>query len=153
MARDYTRSDLQAALNRQTQVQQSPEFLRAKIDSLEDQLRWAKTQIADQNRYVVHLRKQIWDEQQTHNELHRALQERKDFDQWLKDVYPEVIAQYKAAMDLVEFMEDDPTKPNPNFFPNYYPSRGGKSILMQQYQSIYELEKVKLEAEKLKEGK
>lgn len=143
MAKDYDRSDLQAALNRHTQYQQDPAVLRAKIDSLEDQLRWAKTQIADQNRYMVHLQKQIWDEQQTHNELHRTLQERKDFDQWLKDVYPEVIAQYKAAMDLVKFMEEPEVKVTQRI-------GGGKSILMQQYQSIYELEN---EIKKLKEGK
>lgn len=47
-------------------------------------------------------------EQQFAAKSFREIQQRKHFDDWLRETYPDIIAQYKAVMDLVEFMEDPP---------------------------------------------
>lgn len=148
----YSRTDLNAAMNAQTQkmtLEQKVYMLEAKISQLESEKEWLRMQMKSQTEYTNHLQRQILEEQRTANELHTILQQRKEFDQWLKDVYPEAIAQYKAAMDLVKFMEDEP-KPEPKsgYQWGWNTGIGGKSILQQQYQNAIELE-----IEKLKAGK
>lgn len=70
------------------------DFLRAQIKTMQQE--------------ISTLREANYKEMEAHNAMHRELAQRKAFDDWLRDVYPEVIEQYKAAMQLIKFMEDPP---------------------------------------------
>lgn len=63
---------------------------------------------ADMQEYIDHLHDRIRREVENSHFLYSRIKERSDFIQWVAATYPEVIAQYEAAQNIVRFAEDPP---------------------------------------------
>lgn len=108
MAKDYDFKDLQEALERQRLSQRDKPFLETENQMMVEQIKKMQKELHFFHDKWQSAERRLQEEMRQHNDLYRALEERKKFDDWLKEVYPEVVEQYKAAMRLVEFMEDPP---------------------------------------------
>lgn len=149
MAKDYDIKDIQAALDLRREHQRVSllrvQELERKVAALQSELQWQKSHNDSLREHSMHLQKRLQEEITQHNDLYRALEERKKFDDWLEEAYPETIEQYKAVMKLVEFMEDPP-KQSPTRSP-FNLGFGSRHILTEKFKQEWVSE---MEAEKLK---
>ena len=150
MAKDYDIKDIQAALDLRREHQRDSllrvQELERKVAALQSELQWQKSHNDSFREHSMHLQKRLQEEIAQHNDLYRALEERKKFDDWLKEAYPETIEQYKAVMKLVEFMED-PEKPDNKAYPGWTTYGSGNQILTEKFKQQWLVE---MEMEKLK---
>lgn len=138
MAKDYDYRDIQNALNHKRQQQETTPFKDAEIAALKNQVGALRDQVRSMIAQLQESDRRLREEMRHHNDLYKALEARKAFDDWLKEVYPETIEQYKAAMKLVEFMEDPP-KPEPNPF-GRWSTWGSDSTLIERFKQQWFVE-------------
>jgi hypothetical protein len=78
------------------------------VQRLQREVQQLRKALAEGSDKMQIARDQLDKEMRLHNEVYQKLQMRKEFFDWLKATYPEIIEQYEAAMKLVRFMEDPP---------------------------------------------
>lgn len=147
MAKDYDYRDIQDALDRKRQQQETTPFKDAEIAALKNQVGALRDQVRSMIAQLQESDRRLREEMRHHNDLYKALEARKAFDDWLKEVYPETIEQYKAAMKLVEFMEDPPKPESGGFTRGNYWGSSLVERFKQQWFVEGEIEKAKIEAE------